>query len=105
MPLSIQPEQLLAHRDQALVLDEITELVESKRASGLWTPTDGSIEGQRNYFEGHFPENPVLPGHWTVESVAQIGGCILLVQRDPTCCLCFVRFTVFLKGLSDPGTP
>jgi 3-hydroxyacyl-[acyl-carrier-protein] dehydratase len=69
-----KPEDLLPHRGVALVLDRITELEPGQSASGIWTPGE-------YYFEGHFPENAILPGHWTTESVALIGACALLSDR------------------------
>ncbi len=69
-----KPEDLTAHRDIALALDEITELEPGVSATGLWTPDE-------RYFEGHFPEEAILPGHWQTESVALIGACALLSSR------------------------
>lgn len=69
-----KPEELIAHRGIALALDEITALEPGVGATGLWTPDE-------RYFEGHFPQEAFLPGHWQTESVALIGACALLAGR------------------------
>jgi 3-hydroxyacyl-[acyl-carrier-protein] dehydratase len=69
--LPTKPADVLPHRGIALALDEISELVPGGRGTGIWTP-------DLRYFEGHFPDDPVLPGHWTTEAVNLIAGCVVL---------------------------
>lgn len=88
-------EELIAHRDIALVLDEITELEPGERATGLWTPDE-------RYFEGHFPERKILPGHWQEESVALIGACALLAERPDLLPMFRERHNKF-KGIVKEG--
>lgn len=76
-----RPDELLAHRGMALVLDAITELEPGVHGTGVWTPKHGEFTHDTDYFDGHFPGEPILPGHWTMESVALIGGCVLLSAR------------------------
>lgn len=90
-----QPEELLAHRDIALALDEITELEPGVRATGLWTPDE-------RYFQGHFPQEAFLPGHWQTESVALIGACALLSDRPGPLPLFRESHSKF-KGQVKPG--
>lgn len=90
-----KPEDLLAHRGIALALDEITELEPGKSATGLWTPDE-------RYFEGHFPQESFLPGHWQTESVALIGACALLSER-PELLPLFRESQGKYKGQVKPG--
>lgn len=68
-----KPTDLLPHRAPFLLLDEITELVPGRTASGTWLLT-----GEEWFFPGHFPGRPTLPGVLMVESLAQIGACGVL---------------------------
>jgi 3-hydroxyacyl-[acyl-carrier-protein] dehydratase len=89
-----RPEELLPHRGIALALDEITEL-EENQATGLWTPDE-------RYFEGHFPEQAFLPGHWQTESVALIGACAMLSKRPDLLLMFRENHGVFKKRIT-PG--
>jgi 3-hydroxyacyl-[acyl-carrier-protein] dehydratase len=90
-----KPQDLLPHRGIALVLDEITELEPGKNATGLWTPDE-------RYFDGHFPQEAFLPGHWQTESVALIGACALLAEK-PNLLPLFRESQSKYKGRVKPG--
>ena len=64
---------ILPHRDPFLLLDDITELIPDKRAVGHWRPT-----GAEDFFRGHFPGIPVLPGVLIMEALAQAGAVVVL---------------------------
>jgi len=71
-----QIENTLPHRYPFLLVDKIVEL------------SDRKIVGIKNvtfneyFFQGHFPENPVMPGVLQVEALAQTGG-ILCINAMP----------------------
>jgi len=70
------PEEILPHRPPFLFVDEITALIPGKSASGLWRLT-----GTEDFFRGHFPGRPILPGVLMVEAMAQLGGIALLTDE------------------------
>jgi 3-hydroxyacyl-[acyl-carrier-protein] dehydratase len=71
-----RPEEILPHRPPFLFVDEITALTPGKNASGLWRLT-----GSEDFFRGHFPGRPLLPGVLMVEAMAQLGGIALLTDE------------------------
>jgi 3-hydroxyacyl-[acyl-carrier-protein] dehydratase len=66
------PVTVLPHRPPFLFLDEVTAL-DSGVARGTWTLT-----GEEQFFAGHFPGRPTLPGVLMVESMAQLGAYAVL---------------------------
>ncbi len=68
-----QIQELLAHRFPFLLVDKITELEPGKRAVGLKCVTINEW-----FFQGHFPNEPVMPGVLILECMAQVGGIAIL---------------------------
>lgn len=68
-----QIKEVIPHREPMLMIDEILEMVpgESIKARLYLDP-------ELNYFKGHFPGAPVMPGVLTVESMAQTADVLLL---------------------------
>ncbi|HJM27871.1 MAG: 3-hydroxyacyl-ACP dehydratase FabZ [Acidimicrobiales bacterium] len=68
-----KPEDVLPHRDPFLFLTEITNLEPGKSATAIW-----DLDGNEQFFEGHFPGRPTLPGVLMCESIAQLGAYLVL---------------------------
>ena len=68
-----QIKQILPHREPFLLIDEITFLEPLKKAVGV-----KYVKIDEDYFRGHFPEKPVMPGVLIIESLAQVGAVALL---------------------------
>ena len=61
--------RLLPHRYPFLLVDRITELEPGRRVVGL-----KNVTCNEPFFQGHFPDNPIMPGVLIIEAMAQVGG-------------------------------
>ena len=67
-----QIEEILPHRYPMLLVDRILEISE-KRVVGL-----KNVTANEPFFQGHFPDFPIMPGVLVVEAMAQCGGILAL---------------------------
>jgi UDP-3-O-[3-hydroxymyristoyl] N-acetylglucosamine deacetylase / 3-hydroxyacyl-[acyl-carrier-protein] dehydratase len=65
--------QVLPHRYPFLLVDRILEIEDGKRAVGL-----KNVTINEPFFQGHFPGHPIMPGVLIIESMAQVGGMLLM---------------------------
>lgn len=68
---------VLPHRYPMLLIDRVLEMEPRQRIVALKNFTINE-----EFFAGHFPDHPVVPGVLLVEAMAQAGG-ILLMHDDP----------------------
>ncbi|MEJ7818705.1 MAG: 3-hydroxyacyl-ACP dehydratase FabZ [Rubrobacteraceae bacterium] len=70
LPLgAVEIRALIPHRYPFLLVDRVDELEPGVRAVGIKNVTQNEP-----FFEGHFPEYPVMPGVLIVEAMAQVGA-------------------------------
>ena len=66
---------IIPHRDPFILVDSV-EAMTRDTIVGI-----KHITGQEDFFRGHFPEFPVMPGVLIIESMAQAGGLLSLITR------------------------
>jgi beta-hydroxyacyl-ACP dehydratase FabZ len=65
-------KDILPHREPFLFIDKIIKIEKGVKIQALKKFTN-----KEYFFEGHFPENPVVPGVIIIESLAQAGGILV----------------------------
>lgn len=65
--------KLLPHRYPFLLVDKLKNVVPGESGIGI-----KNVTMNEGYFQGHFPENPVMPGVLQIEAMAQTAGIIVL---------------------------
>ncbi|MBM9603220.1 3-hydroxyacyl-ACP dehydratase FabZ [Desulfopila inferna] len=61
--------RMLPHRYPFVMVDRITQIVPGEKISGI-----KNVTINEPFFQGHFPEHPVMPGVMILEGMAQVGG-------------------------------
>ena len=70
--------KLLPHREPMLLIDELTDIVKLKSATAIM-----NVKKDAFYVNGHFPDNPVMPGVLIVEAFGQAAAALTAHGIDP----------------------
>ncbi|MBO8176012.1 MAG: 3-hydroxyacyl-ACP dehydratase FabZ [Bacillus sp. (in: Bacteria)] len=72
-----QIKEIIPHRYPFLLVDKILEIEEGQRAVGI-----KNVTANEEFFNGHFPDYPVMPGVLIVEALAQVGAVAMLKKEE-----------------------
>ena len=84
--------RILPHRYPFLLVDRVLEVDRDKRIVAL-----KNVTINEPFFKGHFPGTPVMPGVLTIESMAQTGAILLLLERSAD----LGKTLVYLMGIDE----
>ena len=70
-------KKILPHRPPMLLVDRIIDLVPFESGVGL-----KNVTLNEPFFPGHFPGNPIMPGIFILEAMAQVGGIAMLYPEE-----------------------
>lgn len=73
---TIEIMEMIPHRYPFLLVDRITECVPGKYSKGY-----KNLTMNEEFFQGHFPGNPIMPGVLQLEAMAQCAAPILLTMN------------------------
>ncbi|MBO1511930.1 MULTISPECIES: 3-hydroxyacyl-ACP dehydratase FabZ [Metabacillus] len=72
-----QIKEIIPHRYPFLLVDRVLEVEEGKHAVGI-----KNVTANEEFFNGHFPDYPVMPGVLIVEALAQVGAVAMLKKEE-----------------------
>ena len=87
-----QIKSLIPHRYPFLLIDKLVDIIPNESATGI-----KNVTINENFFTGHFPDFPVMPGVLIVEAMAQTAACLMSYSNKSL----QKRKAVFLTGIED----
>ncbi len=69
--------KILPHRYPFLLIDKVIELEGYRRAVGI-----KNVTFNEPFFQGHFPDQPIMPGVLQIEAMAQLAGALLMRKSE-----------------------
>jgi 3-hydroxyacyl-[acyl-carrier-protein] dehydratase len=68
--------RLLPHRYPFLMIDRIVDIVLDQSCTGV-----KNVSINEPHFQGHFPDNPIMPGVLQIEGMAQTAGALVVLSK------------------------
>jgi len=69
--------KIIPHRFPFLLIDKVIELEGYRRAVGI-----KNVTFNEPFFQGHFPDQPIMPGVLQIEAMAQLAGALLMRKSE-----------------------
>ncbi|WP_334302891.1 3-hydroxyacyl-ACP dehydratase FabZ [[Clostridium] colinum] len=69
--------EIIPHRYPFLLIDKVVEIEEGKKIVAI-----KNVTMNEQFFQGHFPVEPVMPGVLIIEAMAQAGACAILSMDE-----------------------
>ena len=70
-------QRILPHRYPFLLIDRVVDITRKERIVAI-----KNVTINEPFFQGHFPNMPIMPGVLIVEAIAQTGGALLLTEVE-----------------------
>jgi 3-hydroxyacyl-[acyl-carrier-protein] dehydratase len=70
--------QMIPHRHPFLLIDRVVDVVTGESAIGI-----KNVSINESYFQGHFPQHPVMPGVLMIEAMAQTAAVLVVHTLGP----------------------
>ncbi|GAB3034973.1 3-hydroxyacyl-ACP dehydratase FabZ [Oleiagrimonas citrea] len=78
LPVNVeQIQELLPHRYPFLLVDRVIELEPGERVVAI-----KNVSMNEPFFQGHFPNHPVMPGVLVIEAMAQAAGTLIMLSNQ-----------------------
>jgi 3-hydroxyacyl-[acyl-carrier-protein] dehydratase len=100
--MAIEVLHRLPHRPPFRFVSEVTLLEPRRRAEGVWR-----VSSEEEFFRGHFPGEPLVPGVLLAEALAQLAGLVAFAETsdDTSRAARLAQVSVkFLAGVTPPAS-
>ena len=67
--------EMMPHRAPFLLIDKMKDIVPGESGIGI-----KNVTADEPFFQGHFPDNPIMPGVLQIEAMAQTAGVVVLTS-------------------------